>query len=128
MNHAGDGIASPAGSATTVQLVPLFSRFAVVLVAALLCAPGVAMAQASLLAQEGAGVSTQPPVQLGGDDEEPATGATPPAPAPSRPAPAPEAGPLPNTGSDPRMLVLVGVALMLFGVGLRLRTADADVY
>ncbi len=35
---------------------------------------------------------------------------------------------LPNTGSDPRLLFLVGVAMTLLGVGLRLRTADADLY
>ena len=35
---------------------------------------------------------------------------------------------LPNTGSDPRMLFLAGLALSLLGAGLRLRTADADDY
>ena len=35
---------------------------------------------------------------------------------------------LPNTGADPRMLFLAGLALTLMGFGLRLRTADADEY
>jgi hypothetical protein len=38
------------------------------------------------------------------------------------------AGALPSTGSDPRVLFLCGMALTLLGVGLRLRTADADLY
>jgi LPXTG-motif cell wall-anchored protein len=33
-------------------------------------------------------------------------------------------GALPNTGSDPRQLILAGLALLLSGLGLRLRTAD----
>lgn len=33
-------------------------------------------------------------------------------------------GALPNTGSDPRLLILAGLALLLSGLGLRLRTAD----
>ena len=35
---------------------------------------------------------------------------------------------LPNTGSDPRALVLCGLAFVLIGVGLRLRTIDPDAY
>lgn len=35
-------------------------------------------------------------------------------------------GQLPNTGSDPRLIVLAGLALLLFGIGLRLRTADEN--
>jgi len=108
--------------------VPLLSRFVVLLAALLLCAPAVAIGQTTTLEQEGAGVSTQPPVDLDGDDGEPQTSTPPPAPEPA-PAPAPaEPGALPNTGSDPRLLFLAGVALMLFGVGLRLRTADVDLY
>jgi hypothetical protein len=42
-------------------------------------------------------------------------------------APASTAG-LPNTGSDPRLLFLCGLGLTLLGVGLRLRTADAELY
>ena len=32
------------------------------------------------------------------------------------------------TGSDPRLLFACGIALTLIGVGLRLRTADAELY
>jgi hypothetical protein len=35
---------------------------------------------------------------------------------------------LPSTGSDPRVLFLCGVALTILGVGVRLRTADAELY
>lgn len=35
---------------------------------------------------------------------------------------------LPNTGSDPLMLALFGAALVMMGVGLRLRTIDPDDY
>lgn len=33
---------------------------------------------------------------------------------------------LPNTGSDPRLIILAGLSLLLAGTGLRLRTADED--
>jgi LPXTG-motif cell wall-anchored protein len=47
------------------------------------------------------------------------------APAPATvPAGTTASGTLPNTGSDPRLIVLAGLALLLFGIGLRLRTAD----
>jgi LPXTG-motif cell wall-anchored protein len=35
---------------------------------------------------------------------------------------------LPNTGSDPRILALFGGAILLAGVGLRLRTIDPNDY
>lgn len=35
---------------------------------------------------------------------------------------------LPNTGTDPRPLVLIGAAFLLGGIGLRLRTIDPDAY
>jgi LPXTG-motif cell wall-anchored protein len=110
-----------------VPLVPLVRRFAVLLAAILFCAPVAAIAQTSTstIEQQGAGVSTQPPVDLGPGDDEPQANTPPPAAAP--PAPAAN-GDLPNTGSDPRLLFLAGVALMFVGVGLRLRTADADLY
>jgi len=60
-------------------------------------------------------VSTTPPVPLAGED----AGGTRANAAGSE---------LPNTGSDPRMLFLGGLALTLMGFGLRLRTADADDY
>jgi LPXTG-motif cell wall-anchored protein len=93
--------------------VPPFPRRVVValLAVAMLCGPPAASAQTSTIPQTGAGVSTTPPVQL--------TGAS---------AQATPAGELPNTGSDPRMLFLTGLALTLLGFGLRLRTADADDY
>lgn len=92
-------------------------RAVVVLAALALCAPaGAALAQTATVPANGTGVSTQPPVSLGGreDDERPRSSA--------------QAAELPNTGSDPRLLFLTGVALTLLGVGLRLRTADADLY
>ena len=98
--------------------MPIFSRFVMLLAAVLLCGPAtVAVAQMPTVPQTGSGVSTQPPVDLGGGDgEDPAA------------KPDPPSGELPNTGSDPRLLFLAGVALTLLGVGLRLRTADADLY
>ena len=46
-------------------------------------------------------------------------------PAPTAPATTATAtGALPNTGTDPRLLILAGLALLLSGLGLRLRTAD----
>ena len=54
------------------------------------------------------------------------------------PAPAPEAAPptaaaapssaLPNTGSDARLLALLGLSMLMVGVGLRLRTIHPDAY
>jgi LPXTG-motif cell wall-anchored protein len=38
--------------------------------------------------------------------------------------PSPSNGSLPKTGSDPRLLILAGLAMVLAGLGLRLRTAD----
>jgi LPXTG-motif cell wall-anchored protein len=98
----------------------MFRRLVVVLVALALCVPAMACAQTQSVAQSASGVSTQPPVSLDGEDSEPK-------PAAKHP-PASHAGELPNTGSDPRLLFGVGVAMTLLGVGLRLRTADADLY
>jgi LPXTG-motif cell wall-anchored protein len=104
--------------------VQILRRVVVLLAAAALCAPVAAIAQTRPVPASGSGVSTQPPVQL----ESP-----PPPPPPPAHTPPPATNPargseLPNTGSDPRLLFLVGVALTLFGVGLRLRTADAELY
>ncbi len=73
--------------------------------------PAVAAAQTSTIPEEGADVSTTPPVPLAGGGSQTSS-----------------AGELPNTGSDPRMLFLTGLALTLVGFGLRLRTVDADEY
>jgi LPXTG-motif cell wall-anchored protein len=92
-------------SARRLVLVPL----AVVMLAL----PASACAQNSTIPEDGAGVSTTPPVPLPGD---------------AAPAPPAAAADLPNTGSDPRMLFLAGLAMSLLGAGLRLRTVDADDY
>lgn len=85
---------------------------AVLLAGAALGLPASASAQTPAIPEDGAGVTTTPPVPLaGGDSREPASG-----------------GELPNTGSDPRLLFLTGLALTLVGFGLRLRTVDADEY
>ncbi len=78
----------------------------------MLALPASASAQNSTIPENGAGVSTTPPIPLEGESATPA-------------APAPD---LPNTGSDPRVLFLAGLAMSLLGAGLRLRTADADEY
>ena len=98
-------------------------RLALLLAALMLCAPGLAAAQTSTISDDGAGtgVSTQPPVELGGGEQ--GSGESSGASAPASPA-----SELPNTGSDPRLLLLAGLALLLAGVGLRLRTADAELY
>jgi LPXTG-motif cell wall-anchored protein len=83
--------------------------FAVVMLAF----PAAAAAQNSTIPANGAGVSTTPPVPL---------------PSATRVPKATAAANLPNTGSDPRMLFLTGLALSLLGAGLRLRTVDADDY
>ena len=78
---------------------------------------------------DGPGLSDRPPVDLGGDDGDGA-------PAPDEPAPAPAdddgasapADELPRTGSDAWMLFLTGLSVTLVGLGLRLRTADADLF
>jgi LPXTG-motif cell wall-anchored protein len=64
--------------------------------------------------------------QSGGLSQTPnlgSSGSTAPAPATAA-AGTTASGTLPNTGSDPRLIVLAGMALLLFGIGLRLRTAD----
>jgi hypothetical protein len=82
------------------------------------------------------GLSEQPPVPPDSGDggsQEPAPAPAPepaPAPAPEEAAPAPAGtgDQLPDTGADPRGLVLVGIAFVLAGVGLRLRTVDPDAF
>jgi LPXTG-motif cell wall-anchored protein len=70
-------------------------------------------------ASGGNGLSQNP--DLGGSTS---GGSPAPAPAPTTNGAAPAAGALPNTGSDPRLIILAGLALLLSGLGLRLRTAD----
>jgi LPXTG-motif cell wall-anchored protein len=91
---------------------PAPRRFVLALLAsAALCLPAAAAAQTSTIPEQGAAGSTTPPVPLAG--ERPSTAGS---------------GELPNTGADPRLLFLVGLALTLIGFGLRLRTTDADAY
>jgi len=80
----------------------------------MLAVPASAQAQDSTIPEDGAGVSTTPPIPLPGEPGERARPAVP--------------ADLPNTGSDPRMLFLTGIAMSLLGAGLRLRTLDADDY
>ncbi len=113
--------------------MPISRGVVVVLAAILLWIPGVAVAQTTTttIPQDGTGVSKTPPVPLGTST----TATPPPPPAAATPAvggpasaPAATGDELPNTGADPRLLALFGAALMLLGVGLRLQTADADLY
>jgi hypothetical protein len=96
-----------------VPRVPIARRIAALLVAAALGVPATAAAQTTTNPRGQAGVSTTPPVPLSGSGQSPAAAAS---------------NALPNTGSDPRVLFLCGAALTLIGAGLRLRTADADLY
>jgi hypothetical protein len=96
-----------------VRAVPISRRLAALLVAASLAVPATAAAQSTPSSAGKAGVSTTPPVPLSNSGQNPSATA---------------AGELPNTGSDPRLLLLCGTALTLIGAGLRLRTADADLY
>jgi hypothetical protein len=91
-------------------------RIAALIVVAALGVPATAAAQTATTPRGKADVSTTPPVPLpdgnsSGGGSQAAAG-----------------NQLPNTGSDPRVLFLCGVALTLLGVGLRLRTADAELY
>ena len=105
--------------------MPVSRRIAALIVAATLGAPGVAAAQTMTAARGQTTVSTTPPVPLSeGSSENAASDATVPR-AVTRTVADRD---LPSTGSDPRMLFLCGVALTLLGVGLRLRTADAELY
>ena len=103
--------------------MPTPRRIAALLVAVALALPAAAVAQTPTQTAPGQeSGSNRPPVDLGGGDNgdsgdsggSSSSGA--------------KASTLPDTGSDPRLLFLTGLALTLLGVGLRLRTADADVY
>lgn len=92
-------------------------RIAALVVAAALGIPASAAAQSTTNPRGKADVSNTPPVPL--PDGNPGGGGS---------QATANADQLPNTGSDPRVLFLCGVALTLLGVGLRLRTADAELY
>ncbi len=94
--------------------------------AVVLALPAAALAQASTAPDGNRGLSRRPPVQLGGGSEGGGRSSAPSSPAPR--ASAARGRGLANTGSDPRRVIAVGAALMLLGLGLRLRTADADLY
>ena len=82
------------------------------LAVAMLALPASAPAQNSTIPENGAGSRRPRPSRSPAErDADPAAAAD-----------------LPNTGSDPRMLFLAGLAMSLLGAGLRLRTADADDY
>jgi hypothetical protein len=104
--------------------VPISRGLVVVLAAIALCVPAAAYAQTTTLPTTGSGVSKHPPVPLAQSHPRD------PAPSPpSTPELAPRATPataLPSTGADPRLLFLMGAALTLVGVGLRLQTADGE--
>jgi hypothetical protein len=96
-----------------VRAVPISRRIAALLAAAVLGVPAAATGQTPPILQDAVNVSNTPPIPLssGSTGSAAASGAE-----------------LPNTGTDPRLLFLCGVALTLLGVGLRLRTADAELY
>jgi len=77
---------------------------------ALAAAPAAARAQSNGTPT----LSPTPPVSLGTHHTQPR----------SQPRGATGTTSLPNTGTDARVLGLTGIALLLLGIGLRLRTAD----
>ena len=89
------------------------------------------LALAARLLEEGGlrfdDLDQMPPVDPGGQGTAPGGdgGAAPGGSTPSTPG---ATNQLPNTGSDPRLIVLAGAALLLVGVGLRLRTIPEDAY
>ena len=81
--------------------------------------------------EEDGGLSESPDVGGSGESGSGSAGgstATTPAPATTQPEAAAQGEQLPNTGSDPRLLLLFGLAFLMIGVGLRLRTIDPDAY
>ena len=100
--------------------MPIARCIAALLLAAVLSMPAVGFAQTQNQPLPDEPGSTQPPVDL--DDDGNDGGSQDRSPSAER------ASELPDTGSDPRMLILAGLAVILLGVGLRLRSADADLY
>ena len=113
---------------------------AIVLSTTALCLPVAALGQAgddqyddpfSEEATGQGGTSTPPSGSSGGDlSQEPdlggsaPTGTTTPTTTGGTVSGTTATGQLPNTGADPRLAILAGLALLLSGLGLRLRTAD----
>lgn len=101
--------------------MPISRRLVALIAVAVLSMPAAATAQSQTQPNpSGEPGSSQPPVDLSGDENGGSDDTGSPNPDGS--------ASLPNTGSDPRMLILAGMAITLLGVGLRLRTADADLY
>ncbi len=113
--------------------MPISCRIAALLVVLVLALPAAAGAQSPMptqtLPSQDSG-SSRPPVDLGGGGEDAEDGRSDgrDGAGSSSPPRSPASSSLPDTGSDPRLLFLTGVALAILGAGLRLRTADADVY
>lgn len=107
--------------------MPPSRRLLVPVLAAFVAGLGVPAAGAQTMP----GAEDLPPVSELPQVEEPATEDPAPDPTPAEePEPAgdpsserPRADELPNTGSDARVVALLGVTVLLTGVGLRLRTA-----
>jgi hypothetical protein len=77
------------------------------------------------------GLSDEPPVSGGSDSGSGSSGSgsSGSGAAPSTGAETAQAtGQLPNTGSEPLLLIGLGAAFVLMGVGLRLRTIDPDAF
>ena len=68
-------------------------------------------------------LSPSPQTSAGGSSASGGSAPTTPPTTSGQPAPAATAQGLPNTGADVRVLLLAGVALLLTGLGLRLRSA-----
>lgn len=100
--------------------MPSPRRIVALLVAALLALPATAAAQTQTVPTQSPGAS-KPPVTLDGSSGGSRGSGSSASASGSRRS-------LPDTGSDPRLLLLAGVALTLLGAGLRLLTADADLY
>lgn len=79
----------------------------------------------ALLAQADRGSLTAQGVPSGDEDTGALSQSAVPSGSRNAPAGAAAADVLPNTGSDPRITLLLGLAALLGGAGLRLRTADA---
>lgn len=110
--------------------MPSLRALSMLLAVLILALPATALGQTDAVPApgDGPGLSDQPPVDLGGDGDGDG------APAPDDPAPPGDDGAsapadeLPRTGSDAWMLFLTGLSVTLVGLGLRLRTADADLF